>query len=144
MNVPAWVWFATVGGVLALLALDFFGHVRKPHAPSLKESARWSAFYVSLAVLFGLGMLLVAGSARGAEYFAGWITEYSLSVDNLFVFVIIMARFAVPREYQQKVLLIGILIALIMRGIFIAVGAAAIARFSWVFYLFALVLLVTA
>src|SRR5262249_1720283 len=104
----------------------------------------WVLFYLGLAVLFGALLWATAGAQYAGEFFAGWITEYSLSVDNLFVFVIIMARFAVPREAQQKVLLIGIVLALVMRGAFIAIGAAAIARFDWVFYLFGIFLVYTA
>lgn len=144
MNVPGWVWFATIGGLVLLLIFDFLVAVRKPHEPSLKEAGLWTCFYVSLAVIFGLGVLLVSGPQYGGEFFAGWLTEYSLSIDNLFVFVIIMARFSVPRDYQQKVLLIGIIIALILRGLFIAAGAAAIENFSWVFYIFGAFLIYTA
>ena len=144
MNVSTWVWFATIGAILALFVFDFYAHVRTPHAPSIKESASWSVFYIALALVFGVGVLLVSGTAYGAEYFAGYVTEKSLSVDNLFVFVIIMSKFAVPREFQQKVLLIGIAIALVMRGIFIALGAAAISNFSWVFYIFGAFLIYTA
>jgi tellurite resistance protein TerC len=144
VNVPLWVWGATVLGVLALVALDFFVHLRTPHEPRFREAAAWSGAYVALAALFGLGLLLVVGGARATEFFAGYITEWSLSVDNLFVFLVILGRFAVPREYQQKVLLIGIAIALVLRGAFIAVGAAVIAQFTWVFYLFGLILLIAA
>lgn len=144
MHVPVWVWLATVAGIAALFIFDFYAHVRKPHDPTFKEAAWWSVFFIALAVIFGGGLWWVWGAQHGAEYFAGFITEKSLSVDNLFVFLIIMAKFAVPRAYQQKALLIGIVIALILRGIFIAVGAAAIAQFSWVFYLFGFFLLYTA
>ncbi|MDH4573757.1 TerC family protein [Salinicola acroporae] len=144
MHVPVWVWLATVAGIAALFIFDFYAHVRKPHDPTFKEAAWWSVFFIALAILFGGGLWWVWGAQHGAEYFAGFITEKSLSVDNLFVFLIIMAKFAVPRAYQQKALLIGIVIALILRGIFIAVGAAAIAQFSWVFYLFGFFLLYTA
>ncbi|SFH64497.1 TerC family protein [Modicisalibacter xianhensis] len=144
MSVPVWVWLATIAAITALFIFDFAFHARKPHEPTMKEAACWSAFFITLAMLFGVGLWLVWGPQHGSEYFAGFITEKSLSVDNLFVFVIIMARFAVPRIYQQKVLLIGIAIALIMRGIFIALGAAAIAQFSWVFYVFGAFLLYTA
>ncbi|MDV6319478.1 TerC family protein [Chromohalobacter sp. HP20-39] len=144
MHVPLWVWLATVAGFTALFVFDFFSHVRKPHEPSFKESAAWTCVYIALAMVFGVGLWLVWGPQRGAEYFAGFITEKSLSVDNLFVFVIIMSKFAVPRIHQQKALLIGIVIALIMRGVFIAVGAAAIHQFSWVFYIFGAFLLWTA
>ncbi|MCG7599140.1 TerC family protein [Halomonas sp. McH1-25] len=144
MSVPAWVWLATIAAVIALFLFDFAFHARKPHEPTMKEATIWSVFFITLAMLFGVGLWLAWGPQYGTEYFAGFITEKSLSVDNLFVFVIIMARFAVPRIYQQKVLLIGIAIALIMRGIFIALGAAAIAQFSWVFYVFGAFLLYTA
>ncbi|GAB3351590.1 TerC/Alx family metal homeostasis membrane protein [Chromohalobacter beijerinckii] len=144
MHVPLWVWLATVAGIIALFVFDFVFHVRKPHEPSFKEAAAWSCVFIAIAIAFGAGLWWVWGPQRGAEYFAGFITEKSLSVDNLFVFVIIMAKFAVPRVHQQKALLIGIVIALIMRGIFIAVGAAAIHQFSWVFYIFGAFLLWTA
>lgn len=144
MHVPVWVWGATIAGFAAMFLFDFFSHVRKPHAPTMRESALWSVFYISLAAIFGAGLWMVWGHDHGVEYFAGFITEKSLSVDNLFVFAIIMAKFAVPPIYQQKALLIGIIMALIMRGIFIAVGAAAINQFSWVFYIFGLFLLYTA
>ncbi len=144
MHVPVWIWLATLAGIVALFLFDFVAHVRKPHEPTFKEAAWWSAFFIAIALLFGAGLWLVWGHQHGAEYFAGFVTEKSLSVDNLFVFVTIMARFAVPPVYQQKALLIGIAIALILRGLFIAVGAAAIAQFSWVFYLFGAFLLYTA
>ena len=144
MTEPAWVWFATIGGLIALFAFDLFIVARRPHEVTLREAGTWTSFYVVLAVLFGLGMWAVSGPGHAGEFFAGWLTEYSLSVDNLFVFVIIMSRFAVPRALQQTVLMIGILLALVMRGIFIAIGAAAIARFSWVFYLFGAFLIYTA
>lgn len=144
MQVSLWIWLATVAGIIALLALNFFTHIRKAHEPSIKEAGAWTAFFVSLSIVFGLGLTAIWGRDRGIEYFAGYITEYSLSIDNLFVFVIIMSSFAVPRAYQQKVLLIGIVIALVLRTIFILIGAAAIAHFSWVFYLFGLFLILTA
>jgi len=144
MSVPLWIWVATVVGIAAILVFDFYTHVRTPHAPSFRESASWSAVYISLALVFGVGLGIVWGWGHGAEYFAGYVTEKSLSVDNLFVFLIIMTRFAVPREYQQKVLLVGVVIALVLRGVFIFLGAAAIAQFSWVFYVFGAFLLYTA
>jgi tellurite resistance protein TerC len=144
MQVPAWIWLITIAGVIALLALSFFAHIRDAHEPSMKEAGAWTAFFVSLSLLFGGGMTLVSGWDRGVEFFAGYITEYSLSIDNLFVFVIIMSSFAVPRAFQQKVLLVGIIVALVLRTIFILIGAAAIARFSWVFYIFGLFLILTA
>jgi tellurite resistance protein TerC len=144
MHVPTWVWLATLGGVFALLAADLFLAARRPHAPSMRESTGYVAFFVALAVLFGLGVLVAAGPGYAGQFYAGWITEYSLSVDNLFVFVIIMARFAVPRAYQQTVLIVGIVVALVLRGVFIALGAAALESFSWLFYLFGAFLVYTA
>ena len=144
MHVPLWVWGSTIAGILVLLIFDFFAHVRTPHEPSLKEAGGWSVFYVVIALIFGAGLWVVWGHDHGIEYFAGYVTEKSLSVDNLFVFVIIMASFDVPKAYQQKVLLVGVVIALILRTIFIALGAAAIENFSWVFYIFGLFLIYTA
>ena len=142
MNVPAWLWFATIGGLAAVILLDLFVVGRRPHA--VGEATRWVLCYVALAVAFGIGIWVFAGGAYAGQFFAGYLTEYSLSVDNLFVFVIIMSAFAVPAVHQHRVLLVGIVIALVMRGAFIAVGAAAISAFSWVFYLFAAFLVVTA
>src|SRR4051812_46984463 len=144
MDVPFFVWGLTIALILGMLVFDFVGHVRTPHAPTLRESAIWSAVYVGIAVVFGLLVLWFSGARYAGEYFAGYITEKSLSVDNLFVFVLIMATFAVPRELQQKVLLFGITFALVLRTVFILVGAAAIENFSWVFYLFGAILLYTA
>src|SRR4051794_27892911 len=144
MDVPFWVWALTVGAIVAMLAFDLVGHVRTPHAPTLREAAVWSAASVGIAVLFGLLILWFDGAEYGGEYFAGYVTEKSLSVDNLFVFVLIMGSFAVPRELQQKVLLYGITFALVLRTVFIFVGAAAIEQFSWVFYLFGAFLVWTA
>lgn len=144
MDVPVYAWTLTIAAIVALLAFDFFFHVRKAHTPSLKESATWSAVYVTIAVLFGLVVLVFGGSDMGTEYFAGYVTEKALSVDNLFVFLIIMASFKVPRADQQKVLLFGIVFSLIARTAFIFLGAALINSFAWVFYIFGLILLVTA
>ncbi|WP_401000671.1 TerC family protein [Agromyces sp. GXQ0307] len=141
MNVTPLVWVVTVAVTVAFFVYEFFAHVRKPHEPTIGESARWSAFYIALALLFGVGIGVVSGWTYGGEYFAGYLTEKALSVDNLFVFLIVMSSFAVPKIYQQKVLMIGIVIALILRGVFIAVGAALIENFSWVFYLFGALLL---
>ncbi|MGH3785071.1 MAG: TerC family protein [Pseudonocardiaceae bacterium] len=141
MDVPTWVWLATVGGIAALFAFDLFVVDRKPHAVGVAEAARWVVFYIVCAVVFGLGIWLFAGSTFAFEYVAGYLTEYSLSVDNLFIFVIVMAAFRVPAIHQHRVLLIGIVLALIMRGLFIAAGAVLIARFSWVFYLFGALLI---
>jgi tellurite resistance protein TerC len=136
MDVPFWVWAVTIAAIIGMIVFDFVGHVRTPHAPTLRESAVWSAVYVAIAVLFGLLILWFYGPEYGGEYFAGYVTEKSLSVDNLFVFVLIMASFAVPRALQQKVLLLGIAFALVLRTVFILVGAAAIENFSWIFYIF--------
>src|SRR3954452_3056278 len=144
MDVPFWIWALTVGLIVAMLAFDLVGHVRTPHAPTLREAALWSAGYVGVAVVFGLLVLWFAGAEYGGEYFAGYVTEKSLSVDNLFVFVLIMSSFAVPRQLQQKVLLYGITFALVLRTVFFFVGAAAIEQFSWVFYLFGAFLVWTA
>jgi tellurite resistance protein TerC len=144
VNVPVWLWFATLAGILALLAADLLIVDHNPHKIRVGEAARWVAFYVACAILFGLGILLFSGGQYAGEFFAGYITEYSLSVDNLFVFVIIMSRFAVPRDNQQKVLLVGIILSLILRGGCILLGAAAIEAFSWVFYLFGAFLVYTA
>jgi tellurite resistance protein TerC len=144
MNIPTWAWFVTIAAFLAVIAFDFYLVARNPRDPSMRESTIWVTVYVSLSIAFGLGVLAVAGPQYGGEFFAGWITEYSLSVDNLFVFVLIMSKFAVPRDYRQKVLLIGIVLALVLRGIFIALGAEAIARFDWMFYLFGAFLIWTA
>jgi tellurite resistance protein TerC len=130
--------------VVALLVADFVLAARRPHVVGLAEATWWSVFYIGVAVIFGLVLWLLAGSAVSAEYFAGWVVEKSLSVDNLFVFLIIMGRFAVPAQYQQKVLLFGIAAALVMRAAFIAVGAAAIDLFSVTFVLFGLLLIWTA
>ena len=138
------VWGLTVVLILGLLAFDYFFHIRKAHIPSLKEAAIWSAIYVGIAVLFGLVVLFVGGRTLGSEYFAGYITEKALSVDNLFVFLIILSSFKVPREDQQKVLLFGIVFSLIARTGLIFLGAALINSFAWVFYIFGLILLLTA
>ncbi|MCX8456275.1 TerC/Alx family metal homeostasis membrane protein [Paenarthrobacter ureafaciens] len=144
MTVSPLIWGITIVVILALLAFDYFFHIRKAHVPTLKEAAVWSSIYVGLAVLFGILVLVFGGAQMGSEYFAGYITEKALSVDNLFVFLIIMASFRVPREDQQKVLLFGIVFSLIARTGFIFLGAALINSFAWVFYLFGLILLLTA
>jgi tellurite resistance protein TerC len=143
MDVPAGVWGLTILGIVALLAFDFIFHVRKAHVPSLREATIWSALYIGVAILFGLGVLIFGGATMGGEYFAGYVTEKALSVDNLFVFLVIMASFKVPRADQQKVLLFGIVFALIARTVFILMGAALINTFAWTFYLFGLALLIT-
>src|SRR5689334_4713976 len=124
MNIPAWVWIATLGGLLLLLAIDLVIVDRKPHEVTLSEAAKWVVFYIGCAIAFGLGVWAFASGTYAGEFFAGYITEYSLSVDNLFIFLVIMSSFAVRPMDQHKVLLVGILLALILRGLFIAVGAA--------------------
>src|SRR5215510_6571465 len=144
MAVTSLVWALTLVGLLGVLAVDLLLVARRPHEPSMRESAIWVAVYVAMALLFGLGIWWFSGPRFAGEFYVGWLTEYSLSVDNLFVFVIILGRFAVPRQYQQKVLLIGIVLALVMRGAFIAAGAAVIHQFVAVFYLFGAFLIYTA
>ena len=144
MSVPLWVWLVTIGGFVAIILADLFLVDHKPHAVTLAEVTRWVLFYIALAVAFGVVIWMWQGGQYAGEFFAGYITEYSLSVDNLFIFLIIMSSFKVPVVHQHRVLLVGIVIALIMRGLFIAVGAAAIEQFSWVFYLFAAFLVYTA
>jgi len=144
MHVTPLVWWITVLGTTAILIVDVFVIGRRPHEPSRRETTTALTVFVALAVAFGIGVWLIAGDEYGGEFFAGWITEYSLSVDNLFIFIVIMNRLAVPRELQQSALLVGIVLALVLRGVFIAVGAAAIQQFSFVFYVFGLFLVVTA
>ena len=144
MDVPAVVWWLTVVGIVGLLVFDFVFHVRTAHVPTLREAAIWSSAYVGVALAFGIGVWIFGGGEMGGEYFAGYVTEKALSVDNLFVFLIIMSSFKVPRADQQKVLLFGIVLALLARTGFIVLGAALINAFAWVFYVFGLVLLLTA
>lgn len=144
MTVTAAGWAITVGVILALFALDLALTTMRPHAVGLWEATAWSVFYIGVAVAFGLIFASLAGWRYGSEYFAGYIVEKSLSVDNLFVFVIIMAAFAVPPEYQQRALLIGILGALAMRAAFIALGATLLSLLSFMFLVFGLLLLWTA
>ena len=144
MELPVWFEVATFVVLGLLLLFDLLLVVRRPHEPSMKEASLWVGFYVALALVFGLIVLAVTNGQFATEFYAGWLTEYSLSVDNLFVFVIIMARFRVPRYLQQEVLMIGIIIALVLRGLFILAGAALISRFTWVFYIFGAFLVYTA
>ena len=130
MDVSMQVWVITCMVILGLFVFDFFAHVRVAHEPTLRESAIWSTVYITLAVVFGVFVWWQWGGEFGGEYFAGYVTEKALSVDNLFVFTVIMSSFAVPPKYQQKLLLIGIVMALVMRAGFIAVGAAAINAYS--------------
>lgn len=144
MTVSVGVWVITCVAIAAVFAFDFVNNARSPHEPTFRESVRWSMFYVVLAVLFGLLVWWHWGAESGIEFFAGVITEKALSVDNLFVFTLIMGAFAVPRKYQAKLLLIGIVLALVMRLLFIIAGTAVVGAFSWSFYLFGLVLILTA
>ncbi|WP_214414584.1 TerC family protein [Sphaerisporangium fuscum] len=145
MDVSVWAWAAVIAGLLLVLAVDLWIVDRgEPREFSMRQAGFWVTFYVGLAVLFGVGVMAVSGLDKAGEFFAGYLTEYSLSVDNLFVFYIIMGRFAVPKIYQHKVLLVGVLLALVMRGAFILVGAAALQRFSWLFYVFGAFLIYTA
>lgn len=144
MTVPFWLWLATIGGLLALLAIDLVIVDRKPHQVTTGEAARWVIFYISCAIVFGIGVWLFGGHDPGVEFFTGYLTEYSLSVDNLFIFMVIMSSFRVPAIHQHRVLLIGILLALVMRGAFIALGAALIAKFVWIFFIFGAFLVWTA
>lgn len=143
MTVPAWVWGATIVGVLALVAFDFFMVSRTPHEVGVGEAARWSIFYIALAIVFGIGVFYFMGSQSGTEFFAAYLVEKSLSVDNLFVFAIILTQFAVPSVLQQRVLLIGIVLALVFRAIFIALGAAALSAFAFTFVIFGALLIWT-
>ena len=136
MHVHPYAWFITIGIMTVILALDVLVLGRRPHEPSMKECGIFVGFFVGLAVLFGLGVSHISGPRYGKEFFAGWLTEYSLSLDNLFIFLIIMAKMKVPRKLQQYALLVGIILALIFRGIFIAMGAAIINRFAFVFFAF--------
>ena len=144
MHVTQLEWIITLGVTIAVLVFDVAYVARRPHEPSMRECALYLSIYLGLAVGFGWFVWMHHGSQFGLEFFAGWLTEYSLSVDNLFIFLIIMASFNVPKKNQQEALLVGIVLALICRGVFIALGAVAINRFSWVFYLFGLFLVYTA
>jgi tellurite resistance protein TerC len=144
LEVTALGWTLTIGVIVALLALDLTLGVLRPHAVGFREATAWSVFYIAVAIAFGLVFASVAGWDYGTEYFAGYIVEKSLSVDNLFVFVIIMGTFAVPEKYQQEVLTFGIMIALVLRVIFIALGATLLSLFSFMFLIFGLILIYTA
>ena len=143
MNISLTIWILTVGAIIALILLDLLTVSSKPHDVMFKEAAGWSIFYILVAVVFGIWVWFDFGNQLGTEYFAAYLVEKSLSVDNLFVFAIILTQFAVPSIYQQRVLLIGIILALILRAIFIAVGAAALAAFAFTFVIFGLILIWT-
>ncbi len=144
MEVSTLEWTITIAVTVAVLLFDVVVIARNPHEPTLKECATALSVYVGLAIAFGIWTWTYHGHDYGVQFFAGWLTEYSLSVDNLFIFIIIMASFSVPRKYQQEALMVGIILALIFRAIFIALGAAAIENFSWVFYIFGAFLVFTA
>ena len=144
MQVTGIEWAITLGVTVAILLFDVIVIARRPHEPTMRECSIYLSVYVGLAIAFGIWVWSFHGGQYGLEFFAGWLTEYSLSVDNLFIFLIIMASFNVPKKYQQEALLVGIILALIFRGIFIALGAVAINEFSWVFYIFGLFLVYTA
>jgi tellurite resistance protein TerC len=144
VDVPTWVWWTTVIVTMTVLLFDVVVIGRRPHEPSTKEVSIALSVYVGLAIAFGIGVSTTSGHEYGTQFFAGWLTEYSLSVDNLFVFIIIMASFGVPRALQQEALMVGIVLALLMRAAFIAIGAAAINNLSWIFYVFGAFLVWTA
>lgn len=144
MGVPLWIWAITGIVILGFFIFDFYSHVRDPHEPSMKESAGWTIFYGIMAVIFGGLIWGLWDKEHAMQYFTGYVTEQALSIDNLFVFALIMTAFKIPRKYQQKVLLIGIVLALVFRFIFILMGAAIISAWSDVFYIFAIFLIYTA
>ena len=144
MHVTIEVWLITIALMVGVFVVDLLVIGRRPHEPSMREAGTAIGVFSGLAVLFGLGIWYVAGARYAGEFFAGWLTEYSLSVDNLFIFVLIMSNLRVPRHLQQFALMFGIVLALLFRGIFIALGAAAIERFNWIFFLFGAFLIYTA
>ncbi len=144
MHVPLWIWVLTVVAIGAIIVADLIWADRRPHTIGTREASLWVLFYVGLAAVFCLALTLSAGTHVGEEFLAGYITEYSLSVDNLFVFVILLSRFAVPEVNQHKILLLGIAISLVLRGVFIALGTAVVHEFEWIFYLFGALLIYTA
>jgi tellurite resistance protein TerC len=143
MDVTLLTWALVVGAIIALIVVDLLTVSRKPHDVMFKEAAIWSIFYIGVAIAFGVWVWQTAGSQFGTEYFAAYLVEKSLSVDNLFVFIIILAQFAVPSIYHQRVLMFGVILALVLRAIFIAVGAAALAAFSFTFVIFGAILIWT-
>lgn len=143
MNVSLTTWFVVIGAILALIILDLLTVSRKPHEVKFREASIWSVFYIAVAIGFGIWVWQSSGSQYGTEYFAAYLVEKSLSIDNLFVFIIILAQFKVPSMFHQRVLMFGVLLALVLRGIFIAVGAAALAAFSFTFVIFGAILIWT-
>jgi tellurite resistance protein TerC len=145
LAVPFWVWAATIGALALVLGTELFLGIRRgAHEVRMRQAALYTAAVVALAVLFGLSLAWLGHPAASGQFFAGWLTEYSLSLDNLFIFVLLIGRSAVPSALHSRILLLGIVMALVLRGIFIAAGASAISRFSWVLYLFGLLLIATA
>lgn len=144
MNVPLWMWLATIGGLVGIIVLDLVLVDSRPHAFGPREATRWVIFYIALALGFAVFLYIYFAPTYAGQFMAGYITEYSLSVDNLFVFLVIMSAFAVPPEHRHRVLLVGIVIALVLRGILIIVGAEAISRFAATFFLFGALLIYTA
>src|SRR6478672_1772307 len=144
LDVHLYAWGITIAVMAVLLFIDVFIIGRRPHEPSMREAGLFIGLYIGLAILFGLGIWRIAEPRYAGEFFAGWLTEYSLSVDNLFIFLIIMTKLKVPRQFQQFALLVGVILALIFRGVFIAVGAAVINAFSWIFFVFGAFLVYTA
>lgn len=146
MSVALPLWFEVGSFVVLTLILlaDLLLIIRRPHIPSMKEATAWVTFYIALALIFGGLMFVFAGGEYAGQFIAGWATEYSLSIDNLFVFVLLLAQFKVPKQYQQQVLMVGIILALVLRGIFILLGAQLIQHFSWIFYIFGAFLVFTA
>ena len=143
MEVSSTIWAITVGLIATLIAIDLFTSSRTAHEVKFKEAAAWTTFYVSIALGFGAWVWSYFGSTFGTEFFAAYLVEYSLSIDNLFIFVIILAQFAVPSIYHQRILLIGVMLALVLRAIFIAIGAAALGAFSFTFVIFGAILVWT-
>ncbi|MBB4071003.1 tellurite resistance protein TerC [Canibacter oris] len=141
---PVWFEVGSMIVLISILLLDLLFIIKRPHVPSMKEAALWVGLYVTLALVFAGAMFLIGDAQHGSEFLAGWLTEYSLSIDNLFVFVMIISAFKVPQAYVQRALMIGIVLALIFRGIFILAGAALIEQFSWIFYIFGAWLIYTA
>lgn len=144
LQLPLWFEVGTIVVLILIIVGDIVLAYRRPHTPSTRESGAWVGVYVGLAIAFAVLIYFAAGADHAGQFVAGWLTEYSLSIDNLFVFVIIMAKFSVPRKHQQGVLMVGIVIALVLRGIFILLGAQLIEHFTWIFYLFGAFLIYTA
>lgn len=139
-----WVWIASILAIIGLFAIDLVLVDRRPHAIGVAEAARWVVFYIAVALAFGAGLGYFAGSEPAKQFFAGYVTEYSLSIDNLFVFIVIISAFKVPKIHEHKVVLVGVLGSLVLRGVLIAAGQAVVTRFEWVFYIFGVFLIVTA